>query len=182
MGKITQALLGSWKRLSSRLGEREAAAALGCSQSGFRAAAQREHAPPRKDRRGKKKKIPKGLGKRMRQFRDKVNRQGGEPKAKYVIRKMKIRGVCLRTVQRELTSDGAVYRPRKTGKAMTDAEMQARVQHCLRRLQEKFVYKGPRSARGAARGIDVWVDCHSKDMPLEKAPCRSRCTCCTFLF
>ena len=180
MGKITLALLGSWKRLSSRLGEREAAEALGYSQSGFRNAAKREHAPPRKDRRGAKKKISKAFGKKMHQYRDKVNREGGEPTAKYVKRKMKIKGVSLRSVQRELTSDGAVYRPRRTGKAMTEAEMAARVQHATRRLSEKFVYKGPASASGAKRGIDLWVDCHTKDMPLEKAPSRSRCTCCTF--
>jgi len=182
MGKITQEKLRSWERLIPKLGEREAAEALGHSQGGMRAARHRSLAPePRKDRRGAKKKISTALGKKIRRLRDKVNRQGGHPTAKFIKRKLKIRGAGIRSIQRQLGVDNAKYRNRPTGKYVTADERLARVQHCCRRLQEKFVYKGPKSARGPRRGIDCWLDCHTVDMPLEKAPKRSRKSWCHFV-
>ena len=177
MVKITPSLLVSWEKLVPRLGERDAADALGASQSGMRGARdRRDHAPERKDRRGKERALKPALRKRIHKFKEQVKLQCGNPTAKYVKRKLKIRGVSVRTLQRELRADGDKYRNRPAGKHMTDTEMQARVKHCTKRLQMRFVYRGPASARGAKRGIDCYMDCHSVEMPLEKAPLRSQKT------
>ena len=177
MVKITPALLVSYEKLTPRLGEREAAAALCCSQSGMRAAVRkRDHAPERKDRRGRERLLKPALRKRIHAFKEKVKLEFGNPTAKYVKRKLRIRNASVRTVQRELRAEGDKYRNRPTGKQMTDIEMEARVTHSTKRLQTRFVYKGPASARGAKRGIDCYMDCHSVEMPLEKAPVRSQKT------
>ena len=175
--KITPELVASYVKLVPELGERKAAKALGRSQSGMRAALHRsEHAPVRKDRRGNKKKIPPALLKRLHALKQKVKSVGGNPTAKYCKRVLKIKNVGVRTVQRELGSEGDSYKNRPNGKQMTETEMEARVLHCTNRLRTKFVYKGPPSARGAKRGIDCWMDCHTVAMPLEKAPIRSKKT------
>ena len=180
MVRITPDKLRSWEQLIPRLGEREAAIALGGSQNGFRGARERSHAPPRKDKRGARSAISPALGKRIRALRDRVNKQGGHVTAKYVMRKLKIQEASLRSVQRSLGKDGSKYRNRPSNKILTAEEKLGRVQHCQRRLDEKFIYKGPIHARGKKRGIDVYVDCHSVDMPLAKAPKRSQKTWCTF--
>ena len=175
--KITPELVASYVKLVPELGERKAAKALGRSQSGMRAALHRsEHAPVRKDRRGNKKKIPPALLKRLHALKQKVKSVGGNPTAKYCKRVLKIKNVGVRTVQRELGSEGDSYKNRPNGKQMTETEMEARVLHCTNRLRTKFVYKGPPNARGAKRGIDCWMDCHTVAMPLEKAPIRSKKT------
>ena len=69
MVKITPALLASWEKLVPRLGERDAADALDASQGGMRAAARRrDHAPARKDRRGRERLLKPALRKRIHAF------------------------------------------------------------------------------------------------------------------
>ena len=179
--KITPDLLDAWLRLVPKLGERQAAIDLDRSQSGFRAALhKRDHAPVRKDRRGNTKIFTKAWSKKIHAFKEKVKLNCGNPTAKYVKRKLKINFASLRTVQRELGSEGDVYKNRPTGKILTETEMAARVEHCKSRLRMieagTFVYKGPRSARGAKRGVDCYMDCHGVPLPLEKAPTRSQKT------
>ena len=177
--KLTPQLVDAFVRLVPKLGEREAAISLGGSRSGFRAALhKRDHAPARKDRRGNKKIFTKAWSKKIHAFKEKVKLQGGNPTAKFVQRKLKIDFASVRSIQRELGREGDRYINRNSGKILSQTDMEARVEHCKRRLRMiaagTFVYKGPRSARGAMRGIDCWMDCHSVNMPLEKAPKRSK--------
>ena len=141
MVKITPALLASWEKLVPRLGERDAADALDASQSGMRAARhRRDHAPERKDRRGRERLLKPALRKRIHAFKEKVKLEFGNPTAKYVKRKLRIRNASVRTLQRELRAEGDKYRNRPVGKQMTDTEMEARVTHSTKRLQTRFVY------------------------------------------